>query len=191
MSDYSGFRPVYTLGEETEAMSAASYAVMNRTRANRAVNSSRCVNTSSKHKITKREYLGTAKNVIKNIGMAYSGYIAQELSKPISIAFNRAMRRAGQYIVIPGSKIAKGASIGFTVFGITDTVLSIRNNFRNSKSLGEAWGRTGIDVLSITLSAVAGALTSPVGGVAIGTGIGLFADLAKNYLWDEQDNKIL
>ncbi|WP_138207209.1 RHS repeat domain-containing protein [Haloimpatiens lingqiaonensis] len=35
MSDYSGFRPVYTLGEETEAMRAASYAVMNRTVKNR------------------------------------------------------------------------------------------------------------------------------------------------------------
>jgi len=63
MSDYSGFRPVYTLGEETEAMRAASYAVMNRTRANRTNVVSRTRRSSN----TAKSRFNYGKSTLKSI----------------------------------------------------------------------------------------------------------------------------
>ncbi|WP_346848224.1 RHS repeat-associated core domain-containing protein, partial [uncultured Clostridium sp.] len=81
--------------------------------------------------------------------------------------------------------VVKNAGAGLAIFGVVDTVWSINKNFKDSKSLGEAWGKTIIDISVITLSAVAGAMTSPIGGVVAGTGISLVGDLIKSSIWDE------
>ena len=180
--DPNGFRPIYTQGEETAAMRKASYKAMTKVA---AVTNSRYTNTSVNNGITKKETFNTAKNVVKNAGVGYAGYIAKELAKLSAIAFNRAMERAGEYILVPGSKFAKTAGAGLAIFGVVDTVWSINKNFKDSKSLGEAWGKTIIDISVITLSAVAGAMTSPIGGVVAGTGISLVGDLIKSSIWDE------
>ncbi len=76
MSDYSGFRPVYTLGEETEAMRAASYAVMNRTRANRVFRASGRVEKHYPSVSSKMSAAyGTSIGVVENISRKSVGYI--------------------------------------------------------------------------------------------------------------------
>jgi hypothetical protein len=66
------------------------------------------------------------KNIIKNSGIGYLGYLATNLSKPSKVALNRGMERAGQYLLIPDSKLANGIGAGLAIFGVIDTILSIR-----------------------------------------------------------------
>ncbi|WP_102401609.1 RHS repeat-associated core domain-containing protein [Haloimpatiens massiliensis] len=187
MSDYSGFRPVYTLGEETEAMRAASYAVMNRAVINRTIRNKR----EKSSIIPKRNQVtGTIRNVIITGIEGGASSILSKIPKAIPIITNRALRRAGREFIVPvkGASVARGIGgiekIG--AIGVALTGVAIWDNYHSGYSNSEAFGRSAIDVL-VSAGVIAFGVSNPVGWtMGLGFAAGLAAEALKNAIWKKE-----
>ncbi|WP_102401607.1 hypothetical protein [Haloimpatiens massiliensis] len=158
MSDYSGFRPVYTLGEETEAMRAASYAVMNRTRANRVFRASGRANSFHPSVPNLGATIsGTATGIAKNISKTVRGYVDKN-STIVSIIPKTSIAQKIQ----PYARAANKLSKAFTVI---TTALDINSTWDPSVKM-PTWKRvlkTGLQVGGIVACAYVGAhLSGPL-----------------------------
>lgn len=94
------------------------------------------------------------------------------------------MERAGQYVLVLGSKLAKGIWKGLFIFGVVDTISSIKNDWNDSKNGKEKAGKIAIDASVFIFSTIAGAVGSPAAGAVVGFGLSTIGDSIKNYYGD-------
>ncbi|WP_243122880.1 RHS repeat-associated core domain-containing protein [Haloimpatiens lingqiaonensis] len=148
MSDYSGFRPVYTLGEETEAMRAASYAVMNRTRTSRASGIANSFHPSVSN--LGATIYGTATSIVGDISKTVRGYV--DKNSIVSILPKTSIAQKIQ----PYARAANKLSKAFTVI---TTALDINSTWDPSVKM-PTWKRvlkTGLQVGGVVACAYVGA----------------------------------
>jgi hypothetical protein len=108
----------------------------------------------------------------------------KKVPEHISLQTNRAMRRAGEQLIIPvrTAGIARGISsvekIGAA--GLASTGISVWDNFHSGYSSREAWRRSEIDVGSAAIGIIVG-LSTPLGwGLLAGFGLGVLGEIMKD-----------
>ncbi|WP_081897103.1 RHS repeat-associated core domain-containing protein [Clostridium sp. KNHs214] len=165
MSDYSGFRPVYTLGEETEAMRAASYAVMNRTRANRTNVVSRTRRSSNTAKSSFNYAKSTLKSMASGAADYVSGKVAVNAIRGRLVWKPHSTLAMGRYV----SNLGRGAKFAKKSLGIAGTIGFCTWDVHQSLRSGEKVGAL-IDVLSAAAGVAAGVVISGVVAAAVSVG---------------------
>ncbi|WBW96815.1 RHS repeat domain-containing protein [Oceanirhabdus sp. W0125-5] len=184
MSDPSGYRPIFTVtGEETNEMYQTSLDVMAKSSISKPKKYQKTNTRQKGFYVTKDQVAGIMKGLAGGIvdGIIEEG--AENLPSHIIDFGNRASRRAGNYfpIPIPGMEALKTTTV-MGAIGLFTTGASVVNNFMNYE-LGEALGRSAIDISVTAISIFAGAVGSPVAGMVVGTASSFVGEGLKNLFW--------
>jgi hypothetical protein len=185
LKDPSGFRPIYTAGEETSEMRKASLDTMSNVNMNnyqhpKAEATSK--NSNSKFNVGKSVVRGTKSGGVNSIGSTVAGRLIK--GKRVYVEYGGGL---GQY----SNQFTKGAKFGKGTIGVVGTVGFTAWDAGYSISRGEYVG-AGIDVASGAagfgvgyglgilggFALFAGAPVVLVGGAVFGTtvGVGIFID---------------
>jgi len=187
--DPNGFRPIYTQGEETDAMRRASYKAMEEFYTSRSTSNSSSVRKSNSVGGIMPTSNQAREVVTGGIIGAVEGRIGSLLSSiPDNFVYyaNRVARRhGGLAIPVKGSSTVRaiGKVEGVGGIGIVLTGVAVWDNYHSGYSKEEAFWRSAIDVGAAALAIGVGFFT-PVGwGIGLGMAIGIGAEVGKNYLW--------
>ncbi|MEG0307613.1 MAG: RHS repeat-associated core domain-containing protein [Clostridium sp.] len=180
MSDDSAFRPIYTQGDETDEMRDSSFAAMSSSSANRASST-----TSSSGIMS-----SSVKNGLQDMLIAKKIIDLGDTPDYLLIFFNRAAERSNNGLLIP----VEGAGALRTVgkVGIVGTALLGYSTWDNVAYYKHPVARTAISGVGIGLGILAagviGTATAPaiIAGVAVGTAIGDFSDVASDKWFGEE-----
>jgi len=157
--DPSGFRPIYTQGEETAAMRKASYKAMEKYGRRKSSNTSTV--TNSKGNKLKDTILGSIPGLLS--GTIFS--ICENFGDDIIVG----SMRTKLYGISTKIPVTLGVfDDAFKQLGVVGLGLTICDN--RNYGLGIGLVRSGIDILGF---AAAAALTASGGWVAIGVGLGI------------------
>ncbi|GAA0776071.1 hypothetical protein GCM10008908_28810 [Clostridium subterminale] len=157
--DPSGFRPIYTQGEETAAMRKASYKAMEKYGRRKSSNTSTV--TNSKGNKLKDTIIGSTPGLLS--GTMFS--ICENFGDDIVLG----SMRTKLYGISAKIPVTLGVfDDAFKQLGVVGLGLSIYDN--RSYGLGIGLVRSGIDILGF---AAAAAFTASGGWVAIGVGLGI------------------
>ena len=192
--DPNGFRPIYTLGEETDAMREASYRAMNKAAkaiSNRISSISTSISKSNYTSTSKSNYSGITNSVVT---AAANTFIADEINSILKgFKFSEwkpfSTWTMGTYEMKTGAKITKGAA---NVVGVM-TMATSAVGLVGSLLKGEVYGAA-IDLGATALGVGAGYVASGIASLAIAgfslvgapaiavTGAGIVVGLGVSYL---------
>jgi len=158
MSDPNGFRPIYTVGEETDDMREASITVMATAARNNALNS-RIINGSSSFSYKDSATKGTKSGVLDKVGEVASGALIKEKKVWRSLG----TLTLGKYV----SNLGKSAKFVKKSLGIAGTIGFTSWDAGKSLVMGEYVG-AGIDLISAAGGVGTGILIG-LGGAALVT----------------------
>lgn len=184
MSDPNGFRPIYTMGEETEEMVAASVAVVATAARNNASNS-RITSSGSNFSYKNSAVKGTKASAGDKIGEVISG----SLIKGKKVWESLGTLTLGKYATKYGIKASIGkttlgaiGSIGFTVWDCKKDISEGKYAGALVDGIGGLIGigigigigaATGLLITASTPLIIAGGITAVGVGVGVLVGVGI------------------